>query len=160
MDGSAPFYPMSERPLGIIMYTPDGYMSAQLSKVTLIPTLSSVEKKLDGILERLDRLEKRLDHIDKRLPHKGQNGQKQPERNQKVDQVNQSLEANAGRSGLLVYRRGPTVGGLQEAGGGDGDESKSREGMRSHDDDRSRHFLLGVLSLLKMPRWPILVETP
>ena len=32
MDGSAPFYPMSERPLGIIMYTPDGYMSAQLSK--------------------------------------------------------------------------------------------------------------------------------
>ena len=32
VDGSAPFYPMSERPLGIIMYTPDGYMSAQLSK--------------------------------------------------------------------------------------------------------------------------------
>ena len=28
VDGSAPFYPMSERPLGIIMYTPDGYMSA------------------------------------------------------------------------------------------------------------------------------------
>jgi hypothetical protein len=32
VDGSAPFYPLSERPLGIIMYTPDGYMSAQLSK--------------------------------------------------------------------------------------------------------------------------------
>lgn len=32
VDGSAPFYPMSEQPLGIIMYTPDGYMSAQLSK--------------------------------------------------------------------------------------------------------------------------------
>jgi hypothetical protein len=30
VDGSAPFYPMSEQPLGIIMYTPDGYMSAQL----------------------------------------------------------------------------------------------------------------------------------
>jgi Lipocalin-like domain len=32
VDGSAPFYPMSEQPMGIIMYTPDGYMSAQLSK--------------------------------------------------------------------------------------------------------------------------------
>ena len=31
-DGSAPFYPMSEQPIGIIMYTPDGYMSAQLMK--------------------------------------------------------------------------------------------------------------------------------
>jgi hypothetical protein len=30
VDGSAPFYPMSEKPMGIIMYTPDGYMSAQL----------------------------------------------------------------------------------------------------------------------------------
>jgi hypothetical protein len=30
VDGSPPFYPMSERPMGIIMYTPDGYMSAQL----------------------------------------------------------------------------------------------------------------------------------
>lgn len=29
-DGSTPFYPMSEHPQGIIMYTPDGYMSAQL----------------------------------------------------------------------------------------------------------------------------------
>jgi hypothetical protein len=26
--GSAPFHPMGERPKGIIMYTPDGYMSA------------------------------------------------------------------------------------------------------------------------------------
>jgi hypothetical protein len=32
VDGSAPFHPLGERPLGIIMYTPDGYMSAQLSK--------------------------------------------------------------------------------------------------------------------------------
>ena len=30
IDGSAPFYPMGEKPEGIIMYTPDGYMSAQL----------------------------------------------------------------------------------------------------------------------------------
>ena len=30
VDGSAPFYPMGEEPQGIIMYTPDGYMSAQL----------------------------------------------------------------------------------------------------------------------------------
>jgi hypothetical protein len=32
VDGSAPFHPLGERPLGIIMYTPDGYMSAQLTK--------------------------------------------------------------------------------------------------------------------------------
>jgi hypothetical protein len=32
VDGSAPSHPLGERPLGIIMYTPDGYMSAQLSK--------------------------------------------------------------------------------------------------------------------------------
>ncbi|MBV2132138.1 lipocalin-like domain-containing protein [Pseudomonas sp. MAP12] len=30
LDGSEPFYPMSRQPMGIIMYTPDGYMSAQL----------------------------------------------------------------------------------------------------------------------------------
>jgi hypothetical protein len=30
VDGSSSFYPMSEDPMGIIMYTPDGYMSAQL----------------------------------------------------------------------------------------------------------------------------------
>lgn len=30
VDGSAPIYPMSEKPMGIIMYTPDGFMSAQL----------------------------------------------------------------------------------------------------------------------------------
>jgi hypothetical protein len=29
VDGSAPFYPMSERAEGIILYTPDGFMSAQ-----------------------------------------------------------------------------------------------------------------------------------
>ncbi|HVJ08391.1 MAG TPA: lipocalin-like domain-containing protein [Acidisarcina sp.] len=32
VDGSPSFYPMSEQPKGIIMYTPDGYMSAQLSQ--------------------------------------------------------------------------------------------------------------------------------
>jgi Lipocalin-like domain len=32
VDGSAPTYPMGENPLGIIMYTPDGYMSAQLMR--------------------------------------------------------------------------------------------------------------------------------
>jgi hypothetical protein len=30
VDGSAPFYPFSENPRGIIMYTPDGFMSAKL----------------------------------------------------------------------------------------------------------------------------------
>jgi hypothetical protein len=30
VDSSAPFYPMGEEPQGIIMYTPDGYISAQL----------------------------------------------------------------------------------------------------------------------------------
>ena len=30
IDGSANFYPMSENPMGITMYSPDGYMSAQL----------------------------------------------------------------------------------------------------------------------------------
>lgn len=32
VDGSESFYPMGEQPMGIIMYTPDGYMSAQLMK--------------------------------------------------------------------------------------------------------------------------------
>jgi hypothetical protein len=32
VDGSAPFKPMGENPKGIIMYTPDGYMSAQLMR--------------------------------------------------------------------------------------------------------------------------------
>jgi hypothetical protein len=32
VDGSAPFRPLGDRPLGLILYTPDGYMSAQLSK--------------------------------------------------------------------------------------------------------------------------------
>ena len=31
VDGSPTNYPMSEKPQGIIMYTPDGYMSAKLS---------------------------------------------------------------------------------------------------------------------------------
>jgi Lipocalin-like domain len=32
VDGSEPFEPLGHEPKGIIMYTPDGYMSAQLSK--------------------------------------------------------------------------------------------------------------------------------
>lgn len=32
VDGSTPFYPMGEKPEGMIMYTPDGYMSAQLMR--------------------------------------------------------------------------------------------------------------------------------
>ncbi|MGO4407992.1 lipocalin-like domain-containing protein [Bosea sp. RAF48] len=32
VDGSPSFYPMGTSPKGIIMYTPDGFMSAQLSK--------------------------------------------------------------------------------------------------------------------------------
>jgi hypothetical protein len=32
VDGSEPFEPLGPEPQGIIMYTPDGYMSAQLSK--------------------------------------------------------------------------------------------------------------------------------
>jgi hypothetical protein len=30
VDGSESYYPMTEKPMGIIMYTPDGFMSAQL----------------------------------------------------------------------------------------------------------------------------------
>lgn len=32
IDGSTPVYPMGEKPQGIVMYTPDGCMSAQLMK--------------------------------------------------------------------------------------------------------------------------------
>ena len=32
LNGAPPNYPMGERPMGIIMYTPDGYMSAQLMR--------------------------------------------------------------------------------------------------------------------------------
>jgi hypothetical protein len=32
VDGSEPFEPLGHEPKGIIMYTPDGYLSAQLSK--------------------------------------------------------------------------------------------------------------------------------
>jgi hypothetical protein len=32
VDGSPALYPMSEEPMGTIMYTPDGFMSAQLMK--------------------------------------------------------------------------------------------------------------------------------
>lgn len=40
MDGSEPFEPLDHEPQGIIMYTPDGYMSAQLSKPNR-PTFAS-----------------------------------------------------------------------------------------------------------------------
>ena len=40
VDGSPSFYPMTEQPIGIIMYTPDGYMSAQLSKPNRKPFAS------------------------------------------------------------------------------------------------------------------------
>jgi hypothetical protein len=32
VDGSEPFFPMGPAPMGLIMYTPDGFMSAQLSR--------------------------------------------------------------------------------------------------------------------------------
>ena len=32
VDGSKPIHPLGENPMGIIMYTPDGYMSAQLMR--------------------------------------------------------------------------------------------------------------------------------
>ncbi len=40
VDGSPSLYPMTEEPMGIIMYTPDGYMSAQLSKPNRKPFAS------------------------------------------------------------------------------------------------------------------------
>ena len=40
VDGSAPFYPMGEKPMGIIMYTPDGFMSAQLMRPDRSPFAS------------------------------------------------------------------------------------------------------------------------
>jgi hypothetical protein len=42
LDGSPSFYPMSEQPVGIIMYTPDGYMSAQLMKPGRTPFASGL----------------------------------------------------------------------------------------------------------------------
>jgi len=40
VDGSPSFYPMSEKPMGIIMYTSDGFMSAQLMKPDRKPLAS------------------------------------------------------------------------------------------------------------------------
>src|SRR6266513_1161338 len=40
VDGSPSLYPMTEKPLGIIMYTPDGYMSAQLMQPNRRPFAS------------------------------------------------------------------------------------------------------------------------
>jgi hypothetical protein len=40
IDGSPPFHPMGETPMGIIMYTPDGYMSAQLMRPNRRPFAS------------------------------------------------------------------------------------------------------------------------
>lgn len=39
-DGSEPFEPLGPEPQGIIMYTPDGYMSAQLSAAERTPFAS------------------------------------------------------------------------------------------------------------------------
>jgi hypothetical protein len=40
VDGSTPFYPFGEDPKGIIMYTPDGFMSAQLCRPDRTPFAS------------------------------------------------------------------------------------------------------------------------
>jgi hypothetical protein len=40
VDGSEPYYPFGEQPQGIIMYTPDGYMSAQLCRPDRVPFAS------------------------------------------------------------------------------------------------------------------------
>jgi len=40
VDGSAPFHPFGEVPKGIIMYTPDGFMSAQLCRPDRTPFAS------------------------------------------------------------------------------------------------------------------------
>ena len=40
VNGSAPNHPMGKRPMGIIMYTPDGYMSAQLMRPDRSPFAS------------------------------------------------------------------------------------------------------------------------
>jgi Lipocalin-like domain len=40
VNGSPPNHPMGERPMGIIMYTPDGYMSAQLMRPNRSPFAS------------------------------------------------------------------------------------------------------------------------
>lgn len=40
VDGSAPFHPFGETPKGIIMYTPDGFMSAQLCRSERTPFAS------------------------------------------------------------------------------------------------------------------------
>jgi hypothetical protein len=49
VDGSAVNYPMGENPMGIIMYTPDGYMSAQLMHPDRTPFASG--DWFDGTLE-------------------------------------------------------------------------------------------------------------
>lgn len=40
VNGSPPTHPMGERPMGIIMYTPDGCMSAQLMRPNRSPFAS------------------------------------------------------------------------------------------------------------------------
>jgi hypothetical protein len=49
VDGSAPLHPMGENPMGIIMYTPDGYVSAQLMRPNRRPFPSG--DWFDGPLE-------------------------------------------------------------------------------------------------------------
>ena len=45
VDGSPSLYPMSDKPLGIIMYTPDGFMSSQLMKPARILFASETGSK-------------------------------------------------------------------------------------------------------------------
>ncbi|NUU65806.1 lipocalin-like domain-containing protein [Enterobacteriaceae bacterium BIT-l23] len=40
LDGSPDVYPMGDAPMGLILYTPDGYMSAQLMKPNRTPFAS------------------------------------------------------------------------------------------------------------------------
>jgi|SRR5208282_4023902 len=49
VDGSGTVYPMGENPIGIIMYTPDGYMSAQFMRPHRRPFASG--DWLDGTAE-------------------------------------------------------------------------------------------------------------
>ena len=46
VDGSEPFHPLGEHPMGIILYTPDDYMSAQLMRPDRQPFASG--DRFDG----------------------------------------------------------------------------------------------------------------
>jgi hypothetical protein len=47
VDGPAPFYPLGENAEGIIMYTPEGFMSAQIMRVGR-PEFASGEALVHG----------------------------------------------------------------------------------------------------------------